>query len=185
MIKRIIPLLAIIFGTNIAHAQSIKVIDKSSLETLPMAIITLDDSSKITTNEKGIFDYLQVQHSTNITINLLGYEALTLATSSLPALTKIYLTEASYSTQEVVVSASKFEEKQSEVPQQTMVIKSRDMEYMNAQNAGDVLLQSGNVFVQKSQMGGGSPIIRGYEANKVLIVVDGVRMNNAIYRGGH
>ncbi|TAG90631.1 MAG: TonB-dependent receptor, partial [Bacteroidetes bacterium] len=32
---------------------------------------------------------------------------------------------------------------------------------------------------------GGSPVIRGFEANKVLIVVDGVRMNNAIYRGGH
>lgn len=41
------------------------------------------------------------------------------------------------------------------------------------------------MLVQKSQLGGGSPIIRGFEANKVLIVVDGVRMNNAIYRGGH
>ncbi len=183
MVKQII--LLIILGGNIAHAQSIKVIDKSSLETLHMATITLDDSSKITTNEKGVFDYRQVQQSTNITINFLGYEPVTVATSSLPALTKIFLTESSYSTQEVVVSASKFEEKQSEVPQQTMIIKSRDMEYMNAQNAGDVLLQTGNVFVQKSQLGGGSPIIRGYEANKVLMVVDGVRMNNAIYRGGH
>jgi hemoglobin/transferrin/lactoferrin receptor protein len=44
------------------------------------------------------------------------------------------------------------------------------------------LTHSGNVLVQKSQLGGGSPIIRGFEANKVLIVVDGVRMNNAIFR---
>ncbi|NJK83238.1 MAG: TonB-dependent receptor plug domain-containing protein [Saprospiraceae bacterium] len=42
-----------------------------------------------------------------------------------------------------------------------------------------------NVYVQKSQMGGGSPVIRGFEANKILLVVDGVRMNNAIYRSGH
>jgi len=34
-------------------------------------------------------------------------------------------------------------------------------------------------------MGGGSPIIRGFEANRILLVVDGVRMNNAIYRSGH
>lgn len=34
-------------------------------------------------------------------------------------------------------------------------------------------------------MGGGSPVLRGFEANKVLLVVDGVRMNNAIYRNGH
>ena len=37
----------------------------------------------------------------------------------------------------------------------------------------------------KSQFGGGSPIIRGFEASRILLVVDGVRMNNAIYRGGH
>ncbi|HSQ47716.1 MAG TPA: TonB-dependent receptor, partial [Lutibacter sp.] len=39
--------------------------------------------------------------------------------------------------------------------------------------------------MQKTQMGGGSPVIRGMEANRVLLVVDGVRMNNAIYRTGH
>jgi hemoglobin/transferrin/lactoferrin receptor protein len=49
----------------------------------------------------------------------------------------------------------------------------------------DAMAGSGNVFVQKSQLGGGSPIIRGFETNKVLLVVDGIRMNNAIYRGGH
>ena len=28
-------------------------------------------------------------------------------------------------------------------------------------------------------------MLRGFEANRVLLVVDGVRMNNAIYRSGH
>ena len=36
-----------------------------------------------------------------------------------------------------------------------------------------------------SQQGGISPVLRGFEANRVLLVVDGVRMNNAIYRSGH
>ena len=48
-----------------------------------------------------------------------------------------------------------------------------------------MLQNSGQVLVQKSQGGGGSPIMRGFEANKLLMVVDGVRMNNAIYRSGH
>jgi hemoglobin/transferrin/lactoferrin receptor protein len=39
--------------------------------------------------------------------------------------------------------------------------------------------------VQKSQQGGSSPVIRGFEASRVLLVIDGVRMNNAIYRSGH
>jgi len=41
------------------------------------------------------------------------------------------------------------------------------------------------VFVQKSQLGGGSPMIRGFAANRILFVVDGIRMNNAIYRSGN
>lgn len=52
-------------------------------------------------------------------------------------------------------------------------------------NAADLLWSTGSVLVQESQQGGGSPVLRGFEANRVLLVVDGVRMNNAIYRSGH
>ena len=52
-------------------------------------------------------------------------------------------------------------------------------------NAATLLWQSGQVHVQQSQQGGGSPVLRGFEANRILLVVDGVRMNNAIYRSGH
>jgi hemoglobin/transferrin/lactoferrin receptor protein len=34
-------------------------------------------------------------------------------------------------------------------------------------------------------LGGGSPMIRGFAANRILIVFDGVRMNNAIFRSGN
>ena len=55
----------------------------------------------------------------------------------------------------------------------------------NPPTSADMLQNTGSVLVQKSQGGGGSPIIRGFEANKLLLVIDGVRMNNAIYRSGH
>ncbi len=86
---------------------------------------------------------------------------------------------------EVVFSANKSEEKKSDVPFTIDVIKSKDIAFNNPQTSADMLANTGNILVQKSQGGGGSPIIRGFEANRVLIVVDGVRMNNAIYRGGH
>ncbi len=53
------------------------------------------------------------------------------------------------------------------------------------QTAADLLGSTREVFIQKSQYGGGSPMIRGFSANRILIVVDGVRMNNAIFRGGN
>ena len=68
---------------------------------------------------------------------------------------------------------------------QTEVISAEELEEISAQTTADVLQNADGIQVQKSQMGGGSPIIRGFEANRVLLVIDGVRLNNAIYRGGH
>jgi len=182
MKKYILPIIlsSLSFG---AYSQQVK--DKSSLKNIPNATIQLDDSTNIESNSKGKFELSEIAKSKTITVIAIGYFPLKIETSTLTTESIIYLEEKAYETAEVVISASKFEEKQSDVPNQIMVIKSKDLEFINAQNSGDVLQQSGNVYVQKSQMGGGSPILRGYEANKVLMVVDGVRMNNAIYRGGH
>jgi len=89
------------------------------------------------------------------------------------------------SLEEVVISANNFSEKKKNVAQKIEVIGSRTIARTNAQNTGDLLLSTGNVFVQKSQQGGSSPVLRGFEASRILLVIDGVRMNNAIYRSGH
>jgi hemoglobin/transferrin/lactoferrin receptor protein len=86
---------------------------------------------------------------------------------------------------EVVISANKFPEKKRNIAQRIDKITSSFIANVNAQNTGDLLTQTGNVFVQKSQQGGSSPVIRGFEASRVLMVVDGVRLNNLIYRSGH
>ena len=85
----------------------------------------------------------------------------------------------------VVISVSKWEQKLNEVPNKIVKINKYDILRNNPQTSADLLGQSGNVFIQKSQLGGGSPMIRGFATNRVLLVVDGVRMNNAIYRSGN
>lgn len=85
----------------------------------------------------------------------------------------------------VVVSATKFSQQKSETPHQIEVISAKQIAFQNMPNTANLLEQSGNIFLQRSQSGGGSPVLRGFEASRVLIVVDGVRMNNAIYRAGH
>jgi hemoglobin/transferrin/lactoferrin receptor protein len=86
---------------------------------------------------------------------------------------------------EVVISANKVAESKRTVAQQIRSISSKEISLLNTQNAGDMLAATGLVMVQKSQQGGSSPILRGFEASRVLLVVDGVRLNNLIYRGGH
>lgn len=72
-----------------------------------------------------------------------------------------------------------------EIPFQVGRISKSEIAFNNSQTAADILANAGLAYVQKSQMGGGSPVLRGFEANKVLLVLDGVRLNNAIYRNGH
>ncbi len=86
---------------------------------------------------------------------------------------------------EVIIYSNKFAEQKKNIVQKIDVIPARQIALLNAQNTGDLLINTGNVFVQKSQQGGSSPVIRGFEASRVLLVVDGIRMNNAIYRAGH
>lgn len=89
------------------------------------------------------------------------------------------------SLEEVVITANRDNLKKIYSVQQVLTLPSNYVSFANAQNMSDLLLGSGGVAVQKSQQGGGSPILRGFEASRVLLVVDGVRMNNLIYRSGH
>lgn len=86
---------------------------------------------------------------------------------------------------EIIIYSGKFAERRKNIAQKIEVISARQIAQWNAQNTGDLLINTGNVFVQKSQQGGSSPVIRGFEASRVLLVVDGIRLNNAIYRAGH
>ncbi|MCX6234064.1 MAG: TonB-dependent receptor [Bacteroidetes bacterium] len=86
---------------------------------------------------------------------------------------------------EVVISANKVEENKRYVAQQVQTIPIRQIKYLNLQSTAELIQNSGTVTMQKSQQGGGSPVIRGFEASRVLLMIDGVRMNNLIYRIGH
>ena len=98
---------------------------------------------------------------------------------------RIALKKRTIMMEEFVISAMKGKENRSEIPFMIDILEPSNIRLSQAQTGADILLETGNIMVQKSQGGGGSPILRGFEANKVLLVVDGVRMNNAIYRNGH
>lgn len=86
---------------------------------------------------------------------------------------------------DIIVTASRWQEKKRDVPFMTDVIRLNSSKLSPLQTSSEILSATGNLMIQKSQGGAGSPVIRGFEANRLLLVVDGVRMNNAIYRSGH
>ncbi len=169
------------------YSQSLQTIDFSSLKPISgVRVCTSNKSNCFVTNENGKLTLGEFNESDSISFYHVSYYQKKIPYKYLIENNyKVFLHEKSYSLEEIVFSANKFEEKRKDIAQNIQVISSKEITNLNQQNSADLLQSTGNIFVQKSQLGGGSPVIRGFETNKVLLVVDGVRMNNAIYRGGH
>jgi hemoglobin/transferrin/lactoferrin receptor protein len=123
-------------------------------------------------------DSIYFQHPTYETVGFLKHE-LTYGDN------QVRLVRRNIMLEEFVISATKARESRSETPFMVDVLEPEQLSTTGFQTGADILQSTGNVMVQKSQGGGGSPVLRGFEANKILLVIDGVRMNNAIYRSGH
>lgn len=87
--------------------------------------------------------------------------------------------------EEIKINSKKITIDKNQTPSQIEIFSKEKIEFQNFQTTADMLANSGSLFVQKSQQGGGSPTIRGFEASRILLLVDGVRMNNLIFRAGH
>ncbi len=138
------------------------------------------------TDSKGQVDIRQFKGLDSLVVRLVGYDQKILSFGQLERQGfQLYLRENNISLRTVVVSATRWQQAAKEVPQRVSTIKSKDMLLQQPQTAADMLGQAGEVFIQKSQGGGGSPMIRGFATNRVLLAVDGVRMNTAIFRSGN
>ena len=168
-------------------AQIVTVIDKESQAPLEHVIIISDKkSSTVITNAEGKADITAMKEATVVEFVLLGYESLRKSYSEIvtQSLT-IELTRGGISLDQIVVAASKWSQESRDVPVKITSLTQRDITLQNPQTSADMLGSSGEVFIQKSQQGGGSPMIRGFSTNRLLYVVDGVRMNTAIFRSGN
>ena len=83
---------------------------------------------------------------------------------------KVPLNQKLINLEEVVVSANRWETKTYEIPNNIDVIKSKNIIFENPATSADMLTSTGGVFIQKSQLGGGSPMIRGFAANQLLFM---------------
>lgn len=174
-------------GISTIYAQTVQVLDAETHYPIERVQIIAPQSGRIAiSDDEGEADLSGFEGETEIIFSVPGYETMNLSFETLGQLDYVVsMVLSGVSLQEVVISASKFEEKQADVVQKIQVMRATELKNLNQTSMADVISSSGNVMVQKSQLGGGSPIIRGFETNRVLMVVDGVRMNNAIYRGGH
>lgn len=168
------------------QAQEIKVLDQDSGEPLVnVAIYNLNKTKNSITNLQGKADVSMFKLNEMLVFKHISHLEKRMLKSQIGANRSVFLKEDENMLQEVVLSVAKFKQEKKDIPQRIVSLSSEDIAFSNAQTSADLMESSGNVYVQKSQLGGGSPMIRGFATNRLLIAVDGVRMNTAIFRSGN
>lgn len=175
-------------STHSSKAQKVLVVDKDLRTPIEHVTIYTESGSSTLTDKNGMADISGFKHYI-----LLYFQHPAYVNKSIPYISgqdtegiiEVELTESVIRVNEVVISANRWEQSKEDTPHKIVSITPKTAAFNNPQTSADLLESTGQVFVQKSQLGGGSPMIRGFAANSVLIVVDGIRMNNAIFRGGN
>ncbi len=166
------------------YSQTITVIDKSTREAIPGVVIKNKENA-VLTNAKGKANLSSFNLNDSIQAKCIGYQLKWFVIKEKDVNFRIELTESNIDLEEVIVSASRWEEEEKENAVRVEKLNMKDMALQNPQTTADLLGAGSGVYIQKSQQGGGSPMLRGFATNRVMLVVDGVRMNNAIFRSGN
>ena len=185
--SRIAAIVFFLSGCFLATGQTLHIYDLESRNALSqVSIISQSPPIVAITNDLGEADVSEFRGLQQIEIRTLGYVPVLVSYFQLEeASFQLYLEPSQLRLDEVVVSATRWRQSSGRQPSKIATISAREVALQNPQTAADLLGVSGKVFIQKSQQGGGSPMIRGFATNRLLYSVDGVRMNNAIFRGGN
>lgn len=170
-----------------SSAQEIVVLDIENNEPIfNVAIFNKDKSKSILSNFDGEADISAFSAGEIIFFRHVSHKEYTATKRQiLDRNNKVMMLPNQNRLDEVVLSISRFEQEKKDVPQKVVSINRKDIITAAPQTSADLLESTGQVYVQKSQLGGGSPMIRGFATNRLLLTVDGVRMNTAIFRGGN
>ncbi|MBM4165557.1 MAG: TonB-dependent receptor [Ignavibacteria bacterium] len=92
--------------------------------------------------------------------------------------------KTNYLLKEVIITPTRRATEDAFVPRNTSVISKEQLFEKTASTTPDALHELPGVTIQKTNLGGGSPYIRGLTGKQVLILIDGVRFNNSTFRFG-
>lgn len=182
-----ILLFSFLIVSTFLTGQEIQIFDAKNNEPLEFVFLT-DKAMNIssTSTIDGKVDISAFQNSEKIVFQLLGYKIKTVSYEDIKESNFLILLEPLFNAlDDIIISATRWNQTSGNVPAKVSRITTRDIKMQNPQTAADLLGSTNEVFIQKSQQGGGSPMIRGFSTNRLLYVVDGVRMNSAIFRAGN
>ena len=171
---------------SFSFGQKVYVEDTNTGEAIEnVAIYSIDKLKSTITDSKGEASIDDFTKSIPIIFQINGYDDLKITLNNYKQIIYIQMNPKIENLDGVVLSVARSKRAKNKIAEKVNIIDAKQIEKNIIQTGAEILELSPGVRVQKSQGGGGSPVLRGFEANRVLLVIDGVRMNNAIYRSGH
>ncbi|MCT4616436.1 MAG: TonB-dependent receptor [Marinifilaceae bacterium] len=182
MIKNVIVLIFCLLGFNI-KAQIITLLNGESepisdVHVYGCGLFKLSDKS-------GKLNIEEFKKCKKISISHSSYQTLELDYNYLRDKSILILESKKNKLNQINVWFNKWKQDSEESAALVSRVGSQQILKSSSQTTAEILEENTNIYVQKSQQGGGSPFINGFAANRILLLVDGVRLNNSIYRSGN
>ena len=176
--RQYLLLLIVIYAVNL-FGQTVLIKDVFTNNYIENASFHYNNTGVIS-DQSGLVDISLFNNDDIIEISHISYYTKTIMKKNIGTI--VYLTQKTNLLPEVVLtepiktSLSKKYPVFSIVPIKGIVLET---------STADLLASKSSITIQESQPGGGSPNYRGMEANRLLLIVDEIPLNNAIYRSGH
>ncbi|MEK7483048.1 MAG: TonB-dependent receptor, partial [Planctomycetota bacterium] len=86
--------------------------------------------------------------------------------------------------EEFVVTATRTKKTSFDLPYSTTLINAKELRRKKPRTLPEALAEVPGVMVQKTANGQGSPFIRGFTGFRTVLLIDGIRLNNSVFREG-
>ena len=153
-------------------AQSILVLDAASGDPIEGAALFNQEKTKSSlTDENGSASLSAFLEKERVYIQYYGYKTLSiqLKLKNIQDGITIRLEAEEQTLDEVILSVARKASNRKQIAEKVNVVSASEIKLQRPANGADLVGLSPGVRIQKSQGGGGSPVIRGFEANRLLL----------------
>ncbi len=181
-----------LFVPTIVLSNSIVGIVNDETTGQPIPAVAIDIAGtpfRGTSSDKGTFSITPLEPGTyRLRASSPGYEVMerdiVVSRESASEITIVLQPTILLTTEAIVVTAQRYESRPFDVPVAVSTVERIELSRKSLRSTPEALMGVNGVWMQKTNHGGGSPFIRGLTGNQVLIMIDGIRLNNATFRYG-